>query len=122
MTQKIIWNLDEIKETQNKRLYHLDDIKVVTNLKNIKGVLTKIMGDTKLGMKYTDSLNIAIKLLTSKEVTLLTKNFSVSAQNVNEGVAIDVFYNKTGDLIESFEIDSEDIIEGDIESQTAGEA
>tara|TARA_R110002096_G_scaffold255618_3_gene448911 strand:+ start:5551 stop:5919 length:369 start_codon:yes stop_codon:yes gene_type:complete len=122
MTQKIIWNLDEIKETQNKRPYHLDDIKVVTNLKNIKGVLTKIMGDTKLGMKYTDSLNIAIKLLTSKEVTLLTKNFSVSAQNVNEGVAIDVFYNKTGDLIESFEIDLEDIIEGDIESQTAGEA
>ena len=35
---------------------------------------------------------------------------------------IDVFYNKTGDLIESFEIDLEDIIEGDIESQTAGEA
>ena len=100
----------------------MDDIKVVTNLKNIKGVLNKIMGDTKLGMKYTESLDIAIKLLTSKEVTLLTKHFSVSAQNINEGVAIDVFYNKTGDIIESFEIDSQDIIEGDIESQTAGEA
>ena len=81
----------------------MDDIKVVTNLKNIKGVLTKIMGDTKLGMKYTESLDIAIKLLTSKEVTLLTKHFSVSAQNINEGVAIDVLFNILMDKFHEYE-------------------
>ena len=100
----------------------MDDIKVVTNLKNIKGVLTKIMGDTRLGEKYTESLEIAIKMLTAKEATLLTKYFSLSAQNINEGVCVDIFYNKTGDLIETFEIQKEDIIDDGTSDGIIGES
>jgi hypothetical protein len=88
----------------------LSDIKAVDNLKKIKGVLNKIMGDTTLGTKYISALDIAIKSLTKDEASLITEHFAVSVQNVNEGVAIDVFYNKTGDVIESFEIDNDDII------------
>ena len=100
----------------------MDDIKVVTHIRKIKGVLNKIMGDTRLGAKYVDSLDTAIKLLTSKEVTLLTKHFSVSVQNVNEGVCLDIFYNKTGDIIESFEINKEDMLGDGSEDDIIGEA
>tara|TARA_Y100001973_G_scaffold34208_2_gene51468 strand:+ start:2292 stop:2582 length:291 start_codon:yes stop_codon:yes gene_type:complete len=88
----------------------LSDIKAVANLKKIKGVLNKIMGDTSLGTKYINALDLAIKSLTKDEASLVTKHFSVSVQNVNEGIAVDVFYNKTGSIIESIEIDNDDII------------
>ena len=88
----------------------MSDIKAVTNLKKIKGVLNKIMGDTSLGTKYINALDLAIKSLTKDEASLVTKHFSVSVQNVNEGIAVDVFYNKTGSIIESIEIDNDDII------------
>lgn len=86
------------------------DVKTVKYLKNIKGVLKKIMGDTTLGVKYVKSLDIAIQALTTKEVSLITKDFAVSAQNINEGIIVDIYYNETGDIIESFEIDKDDII------------
>ncbi len=88
----------------------MSDIKAVANLKKIKGVLNKIMGDTSLGTKYINALDLAIKSLTKDEASLVTKHFSVSVQNVNEGIAVDVFYNKTGSIIESIEIDNDDII------------
>lgn len=91
----------------------MNDIKAVKNLKRIKGVLNKIMGDTSLGTKYIKALDLAIQSLTKNEASLITEHFAVSVQNVNEGVAIDVFYNKTGDIIESFEIDNDDIITED---------
>ena len=86
------------------------DIKTVKYLKNIKGVLKKIMGDTTLGVKYIKALDIAIQTLVSKEVSLVTKDFVVSAQNVNEGIIVDVYHNKTGEIIESIEMDESDII------------
>jgi len=87
------------------------DVKTVKYLKNIKGVLKKIMGDTTLGGKYVRALDVAIQSLTTKEVSLITKDFVVSAQNIDEGIIVDVYHNKTGKIIESIEMDEGDIID-----------
>ena len=83
----------------------------IKHLLNIQGVLSKIMGNTALGVKYIRALNHAIQVLTKNEVSLSTKDFSVSVEkDEDEGVIVDVFYIPTGQLVESFEINKSDII------------
>ena len=75
------------------------DVKTVKYLKNIKG-------DVKLHIE--DLCTIASD---TKEVSLITKDFVVSAQNIDEGIIVDVYHNKTGKIIESIEMDEGDIID-----------
>ena len=83
----------------------------VRYLKKLKGVLDKIMGRTKLGSKYKNALDEAIKMSNSDETVLTTKYFTVNSYNNEEGIVVDVIHNETGGVIKTIELDSLNVID-----------
>jgi hypothetical protein len=78
-------------------------------LQNLKGVLNKVMGGSRVSKKYTDALEVAIAQLELETIFVESECFRVDVESYDTGIRISVA-TSDGELLEEYDYQNGDII------------